>query len=298
MLASNINKVKLSVCVVSYNQERYIADCLKSIVEQKTDFEFEVIVSDDGSTDETRKIIQEFANKYPSIIIPVFQPDNLGALKNYVAVHNMANSKYVCHCDGDDRWLPGKVQAQYDFLESHPDFNAVWTRCNVFNDQGYFAAGKLGESNIFDDGVVTFDSALRFGSVGAHSSLMYRNSARKTREFTSLSLDLFYSWEFLATGKGKLLNESYAEYRLLSEGSLTLTTAIKIRKQVAEIALFFYKKHPEQRKNIFIFALFNFLIDVKAMRCSCFNYLMLCFKTISWVSPKYFINYISDAKRL
>jgi glycosyltransferase involved in cell wall biosynthesis len=60
MMEMTAKNPKVSVCVVSYNQEKYIRQCLQSIVDQATDFDFEVIVGDDFSTDGTRVIIEEF----------------------------------------------------------------------------------------------------------------------------------------------------------------------------------------------------------------------------------------------
>ena len=93
---------EVSVCVVTYNQEKYITECLQSVVDQETDFDFEVLVGDDCSTDGTRRIVQEFAEKYPDIIKPILHSKNTGAFHNYVSVHNAAMGKYIAHLDGDD----------------------------------------------------------------------------------------------------------------------------------------------------------------------------------------------------
>lgn len=72
---------KVSVCVVTYNQEKYIHECLQSLVDQETDFEFEVIVGDDGSTDGTRAVVVDFARKYPKIVKPLLHEKNNGPTK-------------------------------------------------------------------------------------------------------------------------------------------------------------------------------------------------------------------------
>lgn len=73
---------KVSVCVVTYNQEKYIRQCLQSIVDQETNFLFEIIVADDCSTDGTAAIIRDFYHKYPSIIKSFFHYRNIGPAKN------------------------------------------------------------------------------------------------------------------------------------------------------------------------------------------------------------------------
>ena len=89
-LCDNNNEIKVSVCVLTYNQEKYIRQCLQSIVDQKTDFKFDLIVSDDCSTDSTRAIVQEFEERYPNIVKPILHKKNIGAYKNYFSAHQQA----------------------------------------------------------------------------------------------------------------------------------------------------------------------------------------------------------------
>src|SRR6185369_17391361 len=116
-----MERLKLSVCVVTYNQENYIRQCLQSIIDQVTDFSFEIIVGDDCSTDNTRSIVKEYCDKYPEIIKPLFHQVNIGATRNYFAVHSKAGGEYIAHCDGDDYKIPGKLQKQVAFLDQHRD---------------------------------------------------------------------------------------------------------------------------------------------------------------------------------
>ena len=124
-------EIKVSVCVVTYNQERYIAECLQSLVDQETNFNFEVIVSDDCSTDRTPEIIKDFQRRYPNIIKPILHKKNMGAYKNFIFVHKQAKGKYVAHMDGDDYALPGKLQIQADYLDHNAECNIVWTHILV-----------------------------------------------------------------------------------------------------------------------------------------------------------------------
>ena len=78
MMEKTEKKTKVSVCVVTYNQEKYIRKCLQSIIDQKADFDFEIIIADDCSTDNTPTIIQEFYAKYPEIVKPIFREKNIG----------------------------------------------------------------------------------------------------------------------------------------------------------------------------------------------------------------------------
>lgn len=115
------NDIQVSVCVVTYNQEKYIAECLESLVTQQTNFRFEIIVGEDCSTDNTRSIVQSYVEKYPDLIVPLFYEKNLGPVGNLKEVYKKAKGKYIAHMDGDDLALPNKLQKQFNILEENAD---------------------------------------------------------------------------------------------------------------------------------------------------------------------------------
>ncbi len=118
----------VSVCVITYNQVHYIRDCLDGILKQKTDFSFEILLSDDDSSDGTREICLESAKEHPEKI-RLF----LHHRENNIKVNGQASSiftsmyngfsalgKYIALCEGDDYWTdPLKLQKQMDIIESH-----------------------------------------------------------------------------------------------------------------------------------------------------------------------------------
>lgn len=162
---------KVSVCVQTYNHEKYIRQCLQSIVDQETGFDYEVIVGDDCSTDNTRTIVQEFADKHPSIIRTIFQAKNTGGWKNHLDLHGAARGEYVAHVDGDDFWLPGKLATQVDFLERWDGCSAVWSNAIVISDNGQLIGqfnGKIPEH--FD-----INYLIERGNFLNNSSIMYRS---------------------------------------------------------------------------------------------------------------------------
>lgn len=121
MSLSNKDDIQVSVCIVTYNQEKYIAECLESLVTQQTSFKFEIIVGEDCSTDGTRAIVQQYVEQYPDLIVPLFYEENVGAVENVKRVYKAAKGKYIAHMDGDDMALPNKLQRQFDILEANPD---------------------------------------------------------------------------------------------------------------------------------------------------------------------------------
>lgn len=129
----------VSVCCTTYNLEKFISETLDSILAQRTDFEFEVIVHDDASTDGTRKIVESYSNKYPGMFKTIFQEVNLytthsGRLNNIFENHILPNAegKYIAICDGDDYWTDkDKLQKQITFLKRERDCSACTTNALV-----------------------------------------------------------------------------------------------------------------------------------------------------------------------
>ena len=119
----------VSVCVITYNHEKFLRDCLEGIVMQKTTFPIEALVHDDASTDGTADIIREYAQNYPNIFKPVYQTENQhtkGVPISATFVWPKARGAYLALCEGDDYWIdPQKLQKQVNFLESHPDYYLV-----------------------------------------------------------------------------------------------------------------------------------------------------------------------------
>jgi glycosyltransferase involved in cell wall biosynthesis len=134
---------KVSVCVITYNHERYIRQCLQSLVDQRADFAFEVIVGDDCSTDGTAVIVREFIEWYPTIVRGIFQPTNTLGITNNMDVHDAARGEYVAHVDGDDYALPGKLQRQADFLDAHKQSSFVCHRVQRISEDGSRILGVM-----------------------------------------------------------------------------------------------------------------------------------------------------------
>ena len=121
----------VSVCITSYYHEPYIRQALESVLAQKTNFSYEICVSDDCSGDGTYAILQEYADRNPDIHIQRHE-ENVGLTANVFSVRCMAQGRYIVHLSGDDYYIDEhKLQKQYDFLETHPEFFAVCTRIEV-----------------------------------------------------------------------------------------------------------------------------------------------------------------------
>ena len=291
---------KLSVCVITFNQKKYIRQCLQSILDQQTNFDFEVIVGDDYSTDGTREVVQEFADRYPGKVIPLLYPSKVGGTQNFIAVHNRANSLYVAHIDGDDIACPNKLQAQVDYLDAHADCVVVWHRMELFNDDGTLCKPNLPDVSMFEESKVLLTDVLKFGSVAYHSSLMYRASARKTREVTGDTLDYYYTIEMLMSGYGKYMEEILGRYRF------NINTGISNKGRGADFVSRLYVGHlkhylslnPKFRRDIFINSLIYLLVAIKNRRATAYNFFSLAISTFSFISATELVAHLRRFRRI
>lgn len=116
----DLTDVKVSVCMITYNQDRYVTQAIESVLMQETDFSVELVIGEDCSTDSTRAIVAEFSSRYLSRIRPLLPEHNLGMIPNFVATLKACRGQYIAICEGDDYWTdPYKLQKQVEFLESH-----------------------------------------------------------------------------------------------------------------------------------------------------------------------------------
>lgn len=131
----------VSIVCTTYNHEKYIEDAIRGFLIQKTDFPFEIIIHDDASTDGTRSVVRQYAERYPSLIIPIFQKENQFSKGRRVIpiAAGFAKGKYCALCEGDDFWIEGgKLQKQIAIMEQNQDYRISFHPC--FN--GYPDAEK------------------------------------------------------------------------------------------------------------------------------------------------------------
>jgi glycosyltransferase involved in cell wall biosynthesis len=126
---------KVSVLMITYNHEPFIAQAIESALMQETTFNFEIVIGEDCSTDETRKIVRDFQRKYPEKIRLLLPERNLGMHCNYFQTLRACSGQYIAVLDGDDFWTsPHKLQRQADFLDSHPDYTVCFHNVTVFRE--------------------------------------------------------------------------------------------------------------------------------------------------------------------
>lgn len=138
-----MTKPLVSISCITYNHELYIRDSLEGMLMQQCDFDFEILIHDDASTDNTQKIIKEYQEKYPNIIKPIFQKENQYSKgkRGFNATYNFTRAigRYIALCEGDDYWTdPLKLQKQVSFLENNPSVVLCTHQVNRVNERNQF----------------------------------------------------------------------------------------------------------------------------------------------------------------
>ncbi len=126
----------VTTVITTYNHEKYIEQALESAVKQSGRFIHEILVSDDGSTDGTRKIIKRYCDAYPYLIKDISPKKNLGISKNLKHCFRHATGKYIAILEGDDYWTSDKkLEKQMNFMEQNKESSMVFSRVRVFNEK-------------------------------------------------------------------------------------------------------------------------------------------------------------------
>ena len=218
---------KVSVLCAAYNHEDFLRQTLDGFVSQKTSFPFEVLVNDDASTDSTADILREYAEKYPEIIRPFYQTENLYSrrINLYDVVFFPAvRGEYIALCEGDDYWNdPEKLQRQVDWLDAHPDYSAcVHNSIGHFEDQpDRVLFAQDGDRDIpFDQVIQGMSHAYHTSSILARREFIlnppdYRNVAYEQGYFTDYAIGVRLCLE----GKVRFLDRCMSVYRIGSNPS-------------------------------------------------------------------------------
>src|SRR5215217_1764661 len=137
MFSTAETQMKVSVLLTTYNHEKWISQAIESTLLQKTNFDYEVVIMEDCSTDRTRDIVTSYQRRYPDKIRLVLSEMNKCDNTNWIAAWQTSPSRYVAFLDGDDYWTsPYKLQRQVDFLDTHPDYAICYHNVTVLYEDG------------------------------------------------------------------------------------------------------------------------------------------------------------------
>ncbi|WP_263596388.1 glycosyltransferase [Pseudomonas fluorescens] len=248
-----------------YNQEQYVEECLDSILSQEIDFECEIIVSDDCSTDRTQEVLRAYSGRHPGRIKLLLREKNVGPALNYHGVHKMAAGDVVYHFDGDDVMLPGKLQRQHDVFKNDESVNVVFHKAIYFSDDGsYLSETQYPDADQSVVSLLSLEELARWGPIAVHSSYAYRRGSRKIvtdRE----SMEWFFAMDsLLPKGRAAYINAPLVKYRCnASAGSYLSTTKGKLKSYTIYLndVYEYFDSLPTLRTDLYS----NFLVTFLAM---------------------------------
>jgi len=234
-----INKeIVVSICVITYNHEPYIADTIEGVLMQKTNFPLELVIGEDCSTDRTREICIKYKEKYPGIKLNLPER-NLGAIPNFILNLKACTGKYIALCEGDDYWTdPLKLQKQVDFLESNPDYSLCYHNALIKYE------GVKGKDKLFCDNTHegTMDIQNVIKGVGMPTaSMLFRTEALEIPEWLKHIYNGDYALQLILANKGKVkyLDKIMSVYRIQPGGlNSTMKNAI-IQQRIIELMNYF-----------------------------------------------------------
>ena len=262
---------QVSVIVTTYNHEHYIKQCLDSILGQKLDVAFELIISDDCSKDQTREILKLYQERNPYIIRLLFQEKNKGIKENYADVLSLTRGKYIAQIAGDDFWiLDTKLQLQKDYLDTHPDCGLCYTNINTCDENGNLLERRFLDSN---GRTKSFEDHLINRGYIAPLTWMYRRKFAErydmegafTDESSAFALDVF------AVSHIDYIDVESAMYRIVS-GSLSHPTSnAKWYKQYMGVfrAQLYYCDKYKVSEELLHKILINGYINLLPYACGC-----------------------------
>ena len=257
------NNLLVSIFCPTYNHSNYIEQCLNGIVMQKTNFQFEVIVQDDASTDNSQKIIKEFAEKY-NFIVPVLHTKNIyskgGDLNEYF--FRNASGKYIAICEGDDYWTdPYKLQKQVDFLEANSDFSLCFHDALILWDDKshppkYFCTKDQKE-------VSTIEDVIEKWFIPTASFVFRKEHILPLPEWFSKIYNGDYCLQLLLANRGKIgyIDEVMSVYRR-QPGSLSYNPKINrefYEKQMTNL-LRYFDNYTDEKYHALILKKINSII--------------------------------------
>lgn len=251
--------MKISVIVTTFNHEKYIAQCIDSILMQQGDFDLEVVIGDDCSTDRTPEIVLGFRERHPNTIKPFLNAMNLGLPANLKNCFSVCTGDYIAICEGDDYWIsPKKLSKQANFLKNNPEcsmcFHGVMLLYEGNNEiVKHFAHERLQKP------IITAEDLILMNHIGNFSCCMYRSDIIKqlpANLFDQKMADWLFNIACAQLGPICFLAEYLSVYRIHSMGSWSGKSRIKQIRSVIRLTRvydnylhFQYQKAFKKKRN-------------------------------------------------
>ncbi len=233
----------VSVLMITYNHGSFIKRAIYSALIQRTNFDFDITIGEDCSTDNTRLVIKQITEKYPGKFKLILHDQNIGAMANQIATSEVCTGKYIAICEGDDYWIdPFRLQKQVDFLEENPEYGLVYGKQYHLGFDGKFNSYVPPPISTFED--LLFNSSIPTASTCLRKSLLNRFISDTSSVSKNWLLGDFPLWlSVYQNSKIKYLDEFYSVYRKHEDSNTDLKSFTKgelFYKSVIDIKTYFY----------------------------------------------------------
>lgn len=238
--------VLLSVCMITYNHEKYIKQALDGVLMQVTDFDFEIIVGEDYSTDQTRKIILEYKAKYADKMKLILQKENVGMMRNFIDSLSCCSGKYIALCEGDDYWTdPHKLQKQVAFLEENPEFSICFHNMNIQRED---RSNRNGLTNVNQREITTIKDLARHGNYIYTASCVFKKSFFQLPDWLRQCPVGDYPLHLINSQYGKIrfINEVMGVYRIHNDSSWEIKSEVYRTEKWIELLEILKNKFNEE----------------------------------------------------
>ena len=223
----NNKECMVSIVCITYNQSEYIKKAIDSMLSQKTDFNFEIIIHDDASTDGTTEILKDYEERYPKIINVIYEKENLYSQNiEFISkiISNYTHGRYIAFCEGDDYWIDeNKLQIQVDALEKRIECDMCACRAVMVSADGRIVLGEIRPQRC--DGILCMDDVIVEGATYlATAGLVFRKKMtdKRMRFETLWESDYVYQMRGALRGGIVYIDKAMAVYRRYAKGSHTV----------------------------------------------------------------------------
>jgi len=214
-------KPLVSVCMITYNHEAYIAQAIEGVLMQKTDFPIELVIGEDCSTDSTREICQRFETETTVNVSVLSREKNLGVMPNLVDTLKHCHGKYIALCEGDDYWSDvNKLSMQIGFLERNPKYTGACTSVDRLDERDHSVRPEQSHDLLPSEMDVTTEELLSDFFIYT-PTFVFRNHIFEAENLSRYSFgDKFIQLLTSAKGMIRFFNCSSSVYRIHNSGAM------------------------------------------------------------------------------
>lgn len=237
---SKLDLLRVDVAMITYNQEAYIAQAIESVLAQTTTFPVRMVIGEDCSTDNTRAIIQQYAQRYPERFLLLLPDTNQGVMKNLRQVLEACDAPYVAILEGDDYWVDSqKLQLQVEHMENNSECTLCVHDANFLINESIESSFGEKYNNVLrrENFVFSQENIILNGWFIPTASIVYKNSKFSIPDWIEGVYSGDYAIQLLATQRGNayFINKIMSVYRLHDKGITRMKyTSVQMKKFIYE----------------------------------------------------------------